>query len=857
MLKSWAFRLLMLVMSLVVSVDAGNSLAVETLNKVAASSPMPGGPEKPSAEAAIRQSLTKNVSLWYHEVPLRDVAKDLETKLGVPVRLDTEALKEAGIDEDSPMTFSVSNVSAKSAISLLLGKLQLTSITAHETLFITSLQVAEYSLVTKVHDVSDFTSGDDASDDDLNGLVEVITNCIEPKCWEENGGSGTIRCFTSAGIRALVISQNQEVLRQIDDLLEQLRAIRHAPTVRRKASGEPASKRHEVVAPQLPAKDSPLGPKISAAEKAIRQALEKPLTVHFQATPLAEAIQQLAKAASVSIVFDKKEIDPNAGVVTLDASGRTLRSILEELVRPHKLAWTYHDESLLITSGSESESDSMWNARVYSLADFPAYRDRRGEAIPDYENMIETITAAVSPQMWRNNGGRGTIAKYDKAGIRGIVVSQTWQTHLQIEALLERLQKLRGHRLTAENIKKLPPEPEPGPGPESAESLGADPPPEPLETDPRRDLIVAANNQFAFDLHKTLGGDNRFFSPTSAATAMAMVYTGARGKTAEEIAKVLHFALPQDQVAPAFQSLLATLPGANHPGCTLTAANRLWGQQGYGFLEPFVTTTRDRFGGGLAEVDFAKPAPVCDLINAWADQKTAGRIKQIVTPNSITPQLRFIVTNAVYFKGQWTEPFKAVATKTAPFFSGDDRIDVPLMHQVTHCRYGSFNNIKVLEKSYRGGEIAMMILLPGRDPQDLPDLEQSLSAEQVKDWSSKLRSQMVDITLPKFKLETNVPLTRALTSLGMARVFDPHKADLSGINGGKEPLWLDWILQQAYVNVDEEGTEAAAVTAVGGFGGMMESRIAVFRADHPFVFLIRDTRTGCILFLGRLVKPEK
>ena len=406
--------------------------------------------------------------------------------------------------------------------------------------------------------------------------------------------------------------------------------------------------------------------------------------------------------------------------------------------------------------------------------------------------------------------------------------------------------------MTADDIKKLPPEPGP------VESHGPEQPPRLLEADPRRDAIVAANNQFAFDLHKKLEGDNRFFSPSSAATAMAMVYTGARGKTAEEIAKVLHFALPQEEVAPAFQSLLSTLPGANHTGCTLTSANRLWGQQGYGFLELFVTTTRDRFGGGLAEVDFGKPAPVCDLINAWADQNTAGRIKRIVAQDLITPQLRFIVTNTVYFKGEWAERFKAGETKTGPFFSGNDRIDVPLMHQTVQCRYGAFGDVKVLEKTYRGGEIAMMILLPTRDPKALSDLEQSLSAEEVKQWSSRLTSQTVEITLPKFRLETSIPLMHALASLGMARVFDPGKADLSGINGGKEPLWLDWILQRAYVNVDEEGTEAAAVTGIGGlFGGAVKPRVAFFRADHPFVFLIRDTRTGCILFLGRLVKPEK
>ena len=282
---------------------------------------------------------------------------------------------------------------------------------------------------------------------------------------------------------------------------------------------------------------------------------------------------------------------------------------------------------------------------------------------------------------------------------------------------------------------------------------------------------------------------------------------------------MLHFTLPQEDIAPAFQSLLATLPAADHPGCTLTSANRLWGQKGYGFLEPFLTTTRDRFGGGLAEVDFAKHGPTCNLINAWADQQTAGRIKQIVDPSVITPQLRLIVTNAVYFKGLWADPFKADATKTGLFFSGDDRIDVPLMHQTTLCRYGSFGNIKALEKPYRGGEISMMILLPLRDPQALTDLEKSLSAEKVKEWSAHLRTQLVDFTLPKFKLEATIPLASALASLGMPRVFDHARADLSGINGGKEPLWIDWILQRAYINVDEVGTEAAAVTGGGSGGG--------------------------------------
>jgi serpin B len=880
MLQNWAYRLFVLATFFTVSIDGAFLLGAEKPAAEAAPTQTPGGPGKPSAEAAIRQALTKRVELKYDNLPLGKVAQDLQAKLGVPVRLDSKALVDMGFNDDTPVTFAISNVSARAAILLMLRQLGLDSpgekrisrsprekrshqpvqsitfITAHEVLLITSAEEAENMLRTRVYDVSDLVCyGDGSADDqpDFDTLIDLITCCVRPMTWDAVGGPGSIAPFEAAGIRAVVVDQTEDVFLQLDELLEQLRSMRDPRGAGRKASSEQASKRQEAAPPQLITKDGQIGPKISAAEKAVRQALEKPLNVHFQATPLSDAIKQLGKTAAVPIVLDRKAlsdvgVDPSAPV-TLDASGRTMSSVLDELVRAPDLAWTYSGESLLVTTGEQEESLSI--TRTYDVADLPAYRNQRGEGIPDYQAIIDRITKAIKPATWDTVGGPGSIGPFDNAGVHGIVVFQVWKTHLEIEALLAKLRQLRGRALTADDIKKLPSEPEP---PE----LGvAGQPPKPLEAEPRRDAFVAANNQLAFDLHKQLRGENLFFSPSSAAMAMAMVYTGARGKTAEEMAKALRFTMPQEEVPPAVQSLLATLPGANHSGCKLTVANRLWGQQGYGFLEPFVTITRERFGAGLTEVDFTNPVPVCRLINDWADKNTSGKIKQIVGPDTITPRLRFILTNAVYFKGQWAEPFEKDATKTAPFFVRDEQIDVSLMHKLTRCRYGAIDNVKVLEKSYRGGEIAMMILLPNKEFRALSDLEQSLSAEKVKEWSSKLKVQMVDIYLPKFKLETDIPLTDALTSLGMARVFDPRQADLSGINGGKEPLWLDWVLQRAYVNVDEEGTEAAAVTAMGMGGGMPPPRIAVFRADHPFVFLIRDTRTGCILFLGRLVKPEK
>jgi hypothetical protein len=258
MLQNWAYRLSMSVISFALSADAGSLPAAETPAKPAAPTRTAGEPEKPSAEAAIRRALTKNVSLWYHEVPLKHVAEDLETQLGVPVRLDTAALTDVSVDDAFPISFSISNVSARAAISLMFRKLQVTAITAHEVLLITSSEAAESVLATKVYDVSDFAS-DDVSDDDqhdLAALVEVITNCVDQKSWPDNGGPGTIRCFTSAGIRALVVSQNQAVLGQIDDLLAQLRSIRDPGRVGRRASSDLPGKRREAAPPPSPAKDS-------------------------------------------------------------------------------------------------------------------------------------------------------------------------------------------------------------------------------------------------------------------------------------------------------------------------------------------------------------------------------------------------------------------------------------------------------------------------------------------------------------------------------------------------------------------------------------------------------------------------
>jgi serpin B len=815
-------------------------------------------PKKPLTRDVIRQALAKPVEVKFKETPFDEVAQDLQTKLGVPVRLDIKALKDIGISTDLPgVTFASSGVSAKAALRLMLRAHGLTWTTRCECLLITTPEEVWNDLEPRVYDVTDLIcSGDvsDAQEPDFNSLMEMIKASVHPVTWDDLGGPGTIAPFGAAGSAAIVVSQTEDVCEQLESLLSDLREMRDAHA-RQKPSDAWQQKPTGPAAPQTPAYVVRFAPKPSAVENTVREALETPVNLQFKDAPLGDVVKQLEKTANLPITLDYKALF-SAGIepttpVTLDASGRTLLAMLDELVGMQRLVWTFvdPDNSIVITTPEEEEAWSF--TRTYDVSDLPRYRDDRGDGVPDYDAIIDMIKRSVAPKTW--DEGLGTIDPFVGTAIRAIVVSQTWQTHRKIESLLASLHEHQPRMLTKADIAELPRLP----GDYESKYV----PPPPLEPNLQRDTLVHANNEFAFDLYKQASKGspeqekgNLFFSPCGISMALAMVYTGARGQTAEEMAKTLHFAMPGEEVASACKSLLATLPGANQRGCRLIVANRLWGQQGYGFADSFLTTVREQFAADLAQVDFAQPDAVCLAMNAWTKEKTAGKIAQIAEPNTIDKSQRFALTNAVYFMGHWANQFNADQTTVAPFVIEDGKIDVAMMTLHETCRYGRVDDVTILEKTYRGGRIAMMILLPENEPGAMADLQRLLSAEKVKQWSRHLSKQEVDIYLPRFKLETSLPLDALLASMGMSTVFQPDRADLSGITTGKERLWLGYALHRAFVNVDEQGTEAAAVTGLGGMGGAPQ--VSTFRADHPFVFLIRDTRSGAILFLGRLMKPE-
>lgn len=370
--------------------------------------------------------------------------------------------------------------------------------------------------------------------------------------------------------------------------------------------------------------------------------------------------------------------------------------------------------------------------------------------------------------------------------------------------------------------------------------------------------VVGGNNRFALELYEKLrtSEGNLFVSPYSISTALAMTYAGARGETAAEMAKVLHFNLPNDRLHRAMKELIGSLNEGGKKGeYQLAVANALWGRKGEEFRREYVDLVEGHYGGALRTLDFGGDAEAARLtINGWVEDKTQQKIKNLIRDKDMIRDAILVLTNAIYFKGYWAAQFKADQTRTEPFALLDGlKVDVPLMHQTGTFRYAEDDDCQLLELSYAGDNLAMTIVLP-RKLDGLAVLEKHLDVETLAARVARLTSREVMVTLPKFRITSELMLNKDLQALGMQRAF---RDGFTGMTLDSDQF-IGLILHKAFVDVNEEGTEAAAATAVV----MLRSSAApqpkpvVFRADRPFLFLIRHIESGSILFVGRLLSPQ-
>ncbi|MGC9399858.1 MAG: serpin family protein [Anaerolineae bacterium] len=391
---------------------------------------------------------------------------------------------------------------------------------------------------------------------------------------------------------------------------------------------------------------------------------------------------------------------------------------------------------------------------------------------------------------------------------------------------------------------------------------------EPRETSPdvpSDDLqaLVDGNTAFAVDLYRRLreaDAGNLFFSPHSISVALAMTYAGVRGETAEQMAETLHFTLPQARLHAAFNALdLALQPAkdADEEAFTLNIANSLWAEETYTFRDEFLDLLARHYGAGLRLVSFKTAAEAArQTINAWVEKKTEGKIKDLIPKGGVDDLTRLVLANAIYFNAKWAYTFPEDRTQDGIFTTADGReVSVPMMSwdQPEMIPYTRGENYQALELPYRGGEASMVILVP--DAGAFADVEAGLTGQRLQEIVAEMETKGVVLTMPKFEYQAEASLADTLKAMGMTDALDPDRADFSGMDGTRD-LYITNVFHKAYVAVDEEGTEAAAATAViVGLESMPMTDVEI-TIDRPFIYLIRDRETGAVLFLGRVVDPR-
>lgn len=369
----------------------------------------------------------------------------------------------------------------------------------------------------------------------------------------------------------------------------------------------------------------------------------------------------------------------------------------------------------------------------------------------------------------------------------------------------------------------------------------------------------AMDNAFAFDLYPRLSANqgNRFFSPISIQTALAMTWAGARGQTADQMARTLHLDADPDAGARLGAFLRSLNEAGSKGGFELSVADALWGLTGYPFTPAYLASVEKNYGGHLAELDFVNdPDGSRKTINDWVAGQTHDKIKDLLPPGSVAPATRLVLTNAIYFKGKWDRPFEKSQTHHADFaVSADRKVSAPFMYQQAKFRYAEDDDVQALDLPYGNGELSMRILLP-KKAAELAAFERGLTASRFEDLGSRLQTEDVQVWLPRFKVETEYRLEEVLPAMGMKLAFEPGRADFGGMTSASSFV-ISAVIHKAYVQTDEEGTEAAAATGVTmrATAVMVHKPPKQFRADHPFVFAIVHRPSGAILFMGKLASP--
>jgi len=560
--------------------------------------------------------------------------------------------------------------------------------------------------------------------------------------------------------------------------------------------------------------------------------------------------KRLESDLGVPVIFDQAALEA-VGIkpddeVNQHFKGVTREVALDLILNQFALDWTVAGNAVLISSRDQVEG--MLVTRVYNVNDIVSGSGFEGA---NFDSLIDTIINTVCTDSWAENGGGLSEIRPLWIHSKGVlIIAQNRRAHRMIRKLLDDLRRVQVKQTSpAKPVVSIT---EFGKAAER-EVKGLS-----LESDELKNA-VQRSNQFSIDLFRRVVADsknNDLVSGYSAREAMLLAAIGAKGETRAEFDRVLQLPTDSSKANLEAMSLRSYVQGSNTAASLFEVAYSVWVQPELNLKAEYAKTAEQFMGATARSIDFRHPADAVEVINGWSSEKTHKRIPKILSNEEITPQTNFMLVNAVYFLGKWQTAFDEKKTATGDFTLPDGKnIQVPMMNGEIGARYGfdSESELQIAELPYRGRTKSLVILLPPRGVGTLGQTKDKLSAENLDKWLAATIRDTITVRLPKFSFSIQHQLNEPLAALGGDRMFNLNSADFSGISDS--PLAIEYVKQLAFIRVDESGTEAAAVTVGGAFGGAPpKSRELI--VDRPFLLLIRDLTTGCVLFVGQVTDPR-
>ncbi|HEY3394778.1 MAG TPA: serpin family protein [Lacipirellulaceae bacterium] len=605
-------------------------------------------------------------------------------------------------------------------------------------------------------------------------------------------------------------------------------------------------------------------------EEAIFQKMQQKVDWRLADETLSSFASRLSKALGVPVNLDKVGFE-EAGVDSQtpfsdNLDGLILEIALDQVLNQFDFDWTIAGNAVLISS--RDEIDERLTTRVYAVDDLLKQSDFE----PDFDLLISAIEEHIDSSSWASNGGgEATVTPFQAKGIDVLIVTQTVRTHRKVAQLFSDLRVIRKEGDDAKprsvdisELRKLL----------GASQIQGDVD-APAEGTPIADVgdttelpqdsagmtaAVRRCNQFSLELFQKAAREanrNQLVSGYSAREALSILALGSSGRTEQEFARVLK--LHDEHMAGAIEllSLRSQLLRGRAVGSEFHAANSIWIDQELEFVPEFAPFAEKFMGASARRIDFRKVDDVVSEVNRWSADNTEQRIPVIIGRDDVGDATLMLVANAVYFHGKWETPFDVKRTAPHEFaLSSGDKADVEMMIGEVSARFGvdEDSGTQIAELPYEGKLQSLVILLPADREGALTRVKELLDAESLEDWLRELPAGKVKIHLPKFSFHAAYDLSTSIAELGGDQMFDLARSDFSRISNS--PLAVEKVIQKTFIQVDELGTEAAAATKGGAFGAVAPLRTPEFIVNRPFIFLIRDVSSGCVLFVGRIVDPR-